>query len=252
MKTFLIFTFFLLFDLGFGQNKELIETDKYNVERIITAFKNKNIKEISSFFEYPLYRDYPIPKIKNQKEFISRFEQIFDNNLIQKITTSKIEDWNEIGWRGIALKNGIIWINSEGKIFAINYQTNFEEKLKYNLIKEDKKNIYSSLKDFENPTYKIKTEKYRIRIDELKNGKYRYTSWKSSKSESSKPDLILNNGLLEFQGSGGNHVIIFKNNDYTYKIFRNIIRTENDSDISLIIEKNNNEVLNENGDLIIN
>lgn len=64
-----------------------------------------------------------------------------------------------MGWRGIMLDNGTIWIDSdEGKIIAVNYQSDFEKKLRKELINKEKENVHVSLKTFESPTYKIKTK----------------------------------------------------------------------------------------------
>jgi hypothetical protein len=54
---------------------------------------------------------------------------------------------------------------------------------------------------------------------------------------------------LEFEGSGGNHVITFLKENYTYKIYRNIIGEENSSDITLEVEKDGEIVLKEDGKL---
>ncbi len=88
-----------------------------------------------------------------------------------------------------------------------------------------------------------------IRIDKLSDYKYRYASWKTIKIESSKPDIILNNGELEFEGSGGNHVITFSNGKYTYKIYRNIIGEDNSPDITFEVEKDGKIILTEDGTL---
>lgn len=223
-----------------------------NINYVIDLFKQKNIEDISQNVNYPLRREYPIPEIKNREQFKQRFIEVFDEVLINNIANSKLKQWSEMGWRGIMLDNGTIWIESdEGKIIAINYQSDFEKKLRKELINKEKENVHSSLKTFESPTYKIKTKKYLIRIDELENKKYRYASWKISKKESSKPDLILNNGELEFQGSGGNHVIIFTNGNYIYKVYRNILGEEDTSDITLKVEENEKTILHQDGILIL-
>ncbi|WP_313375146.1 hypothetical protein [Chishuiella sp.] len=148
------------------------------------------------------------------------------------------------------LDNGIIWIDTDGKIIAINYQSDSEKNLLEDLIKNEKQELYISIRNFAKPVYKIQTKSYLIRIDELKNGSYRYVSWKRGSLESSKPDLILENGELDFEGSGGNSVIVFTNKNYTYKIFSNIIGTEETADVSLLVEKNNNEILSQDGILL--
>jgi hypothetical protein len=223
-----------------------------SVKNVIVLFKEKNIDKISNKISFPLYREYPIPPIKDKEEFRQRFSEVFDKILIDKIANSKIEQWSEVGWRGIMLDNGVLWMaNSDGIITAVNYQSDFEKKLRKELIVKDRENLQVSLKTFENLTYKIKTKKYLIRIDELINGKYRYASWKIGEKESSKPDIIIENGDWEFEGSGGNHVITFVNGNYTYKVYRNIIGEDNSPDITLDIEKDGQTVLTEDGTLII-
>ena len=78
---------------------------------------------------------------------------------------------------------------------------------------------------------------------------YRYACWKKENPESTKPDLVLENGKIEFSGSGGNHVITFKNNIYEYKVFHNKIAASGIADITLVVEKNGKKILSEDGKL---
>lgn len=247
--SFLIITL-LIYSFGYAQDSEMNASKKARINRIISLFKQQKIADIATIISYPLKRENPIPAIKNENEFKQRFPEVFDQWLIDLIAQSKIEQWTEVGWRGIMLSNGTIWIGSdEGKITAVNYQSAFEKKLKQTLIQQQKEYIHSSLKQFKSPVYTIKTEKYLIRIDELANEKYRYASWKIGGKENLRPDIVLNNGKLDFEGSGGNHVITFTNGIYTYKIYRNIIAEKNTPDIILIVQKNNQKILIQNGTL---
>jgi hypothetical protein len=233
-------------------NDELKDYEIDSIKAVIALFKEKDIDRISNKISYPLYRQYPIPPIKDKEELKKRFSEVFDQILIDKIANSKISQWSEVGWRGIMLDNGDLWIaNSDGVITTVNYQSDFEKKLRTNLISRDKDNLHVSLKTFQSPVYKIETNKYLIRIDELPNNKYRYASWKVDEKETSKPDIILNNGQWEHLGSGGNHVITFENGIYTYKVYRNIMGEDNSPDITLEIEKNEEIVLTTDGTLII-
>jgi hypothetical protein len=251
MKFKLLFLILLVSKIGYSQSEKLDDYKIDNIKNVIALFKQKNIDKISNIISFPLRREYPIPSIKNKNEFRQRFSQVFDKTLVDKIVNSKIKQWSEVGWRGIMLDNGIVWIESyDGKITAVNYQSDFEKKLRIDLIAKEKENLHISLKTFKIPTYKIKTKNYLIRIDELSNYKYRYASWKINKIESSKPDIILNNGELEFQGSGGNHVITFSNGNYTYKVYRNIIGEDNSPDITFEVEKDGKIILTEDGTLI--
>lgn len=94
------------------------------------------------------------------------------------------------------------------------------------------------------------TKSYLIRIDELSNGKYRYASWKSGKKESTKPDLILTNGEIRMEGSGGNHTITFKKGEFSYIIYRGIIGEKDAPEIDLTVEQNNKVILQQDGKLI--
>lgn len=233
-------------------NEKLEDNEIDGINNVIAFFKEKNIDKISSIISFPLYRQYPIPPIKTKKEFKQRFSEVFDQVLIEKITNSKIEQWSEVGRRGIMLDNGVLWMaNSDGIITTVNYQSDFEKTLRKDLIAKQKENIHNSLKTFESPTYKIKTKNYLIRIDELTNYKYRYSSWKIDEVESSKPDIIVNEGEIEYLGSGGNSVITFSIGDYTYKIYRNIIGEDDSPDITLEVEKKGKMLLTEDGKLII-
>lgn len=250
MKHILVFILLFLSLFYFGQDKQLAGEDKQNVENIIRAFGTNDISKISKLLVYPIEREYPIPPIKNESAFIKNFNHIFDEALVNDIKKSTLDDWQQVGWRGVSFKNGVLWINSEGKIIRINYQSQFEKNQHQQLINQEKKNIYPSLKVFKNAVYKIKIHSYTIRIDELDNGNYRYASWKRNKSEDSKPDLVLNNGVLKFEGSGGNHTITFKNKLFTYTIYRNVLGTSETPEINLIVEKNGRRILSEDGTLI--
>ena len=236
----------------FGSNDELKDYEVDSIKALINLFKEKDIVRISNKIGYPLNRDYPIPPIKDRKEFSKRFNEIFDQTLIDKIVNSKITQWSEVGWRGIMLNNGELWMsNSDGVITAINYQSDYETNLITRMIAKEKNMLHTSLKTFQSPIYKIKTNKYLIRIDKLTDNQYRYASWKVDKKETTKPDLVLNNGQWEQQGTGGNHVIYFVNGIYTYKVYRNILMGEDSlPDITLEIEKNRKIILITDGTLI--
>ncbi len=222
-----------------------------SITALISLFRERNIDKISNKIIFPLRRAYPVPSIKNQEEFKRRFNEVFDKTLIERIAHSKPEQWSDVGWRGIMLDDGVLWISEDdGMITAVNYQSDFEKKRRTELILTEKRNLHASLKNFESPAYRIKTDSYLIRIDELTANKYRYASWKTGENESSEPDIVLKNGKLEFQGSGGNHMITFVNGNYLYKVYRNIIGEENRPEITLIIEKDGEIILTQDGTLI--
>lgn len=251
MKFRLLVLILLITKIGYSQSEKLDDYKTANINNIIALFRQKNIDSISSVINFPLQREYPILNIKNKKEFKQRFNDVFDKTLIDNIAKSKTNQWEEVGCQGIMLDYGIVWIDgSEGKIIAINYQSNFEKQLKKDLIAKQKKVLYKTLKVFKSPLYKIKTINYLIRIDKISDYEYRYASWKIGEQESSKPDLILNNGVLEVLGSGGNSVITFSKGNYTYRAYRNYTGEDNSADITLEVEKDKQIILTQDGTLI--
>lgn len=234
------------------QTPGLEDSQADDIKSVIAIFKTGDPDKIAGKINFPLNRAYPIPPIRDKEEFERRFGEVFDQVLIDKIANSKMKQWSEMGWRGIMFENGILWMsNSDGVITAVNYQSDFEKKLRQDLIAKDKQNLHASLKTFENPVYKIMTKNYLIRIDELTDSRYRYASWKITEKESSKPDIILDNGESEADGNGGNHVITFSKDHYTYKIYRNIMGAEDSPEVTLEVEKDGKLILTEEGKLIM-
>jgi len=189
-----------------GQNSELKKEQIQSIQKLINTFKTKNKTKISDLIYYPLRREYPLKDVKDKNDFIQRFDDIFDKGFIDHVAKSKTSDWSEVGWRGIMLDNGTLWIDDDGKIMTVNYQSLKEKQLLANAIQADKNQLPKSLQNFDKPLYLIFTKNYKIRIDEKSEGIYRYAAWKI-KNQKSEPDIIIENGVLEFQGSGGNHTI---------------------------------------------
>jgi hypothetical protein len=105
--------------------------------------------------------------------------------------------------------------------------------------------LHISIQNFKKPSSIIETEKFKIRIDELNNGTYRYCSWSFKKAMSEKPDIIINGGKIEFDGSGGNHTYSFKNKEYTYEVGITVLGDGSEYDANLIIFKEEKEILNQ-------
>ncbi|MCZ4320239.1 hypothetical protein O4H26_14695 [Aequorivita viscosa] len=251
MKFKFLFLIVLAVQIGYAQSEPLTAEKAASVNKVIALFKAKNIDEIAKTVKYPLNREYPVPNIKNENEFKRRFDEVFDETLINLIANSKTTDWDEVGWRGIMLGSGEVWLDSEsGKIKAINYESAAEANHKEALISYEQEHIHSSLKTFESPTYRIETKNYLIRIDYLGEGKYRYASWKAGAGEASKPDLVLKNGVFEASGSGGNHAISFKSGNYAYIIHRTVIGHGDEPEVALEVQKDGKAILNQAGTLI--
>jgi hypothetical protein len=229
-----------------GQNSELKKEQIQSIQKLVNSFKANNKTKIANVISYPLRREYPLKDVEDKNDFLQRFDDIFDRLFIERVAKSKISDWSEVGWRGIMLDNGTLWIDNYGKIMRVNYQSSKEKQLLANAIQADKSQLPKSLQNFEKPLYLLFTKIYKIRIDEKSEGILRYAAWKIKKQKS-EPDIIIENGVLEFQGSGGNHTITFKNDGYTYTVSINELGTEETTDATLAVSKQEKTMLTESG-----
>jgi hypothetical protein len=93
--------------------------------------------------------------------------------------------------------------------------------------------LHSSIATFLRNKLEFETEKSHVRIDEMKNGQYRYTSWSKDKSMADKPDLIIVYGYLT-------NGYVFYNEGDCY-----IIRNEEYNNQLIIKQGDKEEVLNE-------
>jgi hypothetical protein len=214
------------------------------VKRFIKVMESKNRNAIANLVAYPLLREVPLPPIDTHAQFLERFDEVFDQELLTAISSSSVvDDWAEVGWRGIMFKNGRLWLDTNGKISAINYQTEKEKGYRARLIESEKLNIHASLKHYLEPVLEWKTKEYRIRIDRTGKDRYRYAVWPIKKATSEKPDLILDNGKLFFDGSGGNHHYDFKSGVVVYRCSVNRLGTDDTPPGDLEVLKNNKVML---------
>jgi hypothetical protein len=246
MKSIFILIAFVIATTAFGQDGELKKEEIQAIQKTINTFKTKDKTKIADLIYYPLSREYPLKDVQNKNDFIKRFDDIFDKEFLDKVIKSKINNWSRLGWRGIMFDDGNIWIGDDGKIITVNYQSTKEKQLLANAIQVDKNQLPTSLQDFQKPTYLIFTKNYKIRVDEKMEGIYRYAAWKI-KNPKSEPDVIIENGVRDFQGSGGNEIITFKNNGYTYLVSVNKIGTGNEPDATLEVLKQDKRILIEDG-----
>lgn len=202
------------------KNDEPSSTPDYVLvaKEFIELIKKDNKKRIAEKVLYPIRRKAPLSDIENKKQFVKFFDELFEAELLEEIKQSDPNiDWDDVGSRGVMYKSGQLWLDFDGQLFAINAENKLAKTKRDKLIEEDKQQLHASLLDFAEPTLTFKTEKFLVRIDETDQGIYRYASWSSDKIMSDTPDLILQNGELIFEGSGGNHKYVFNNQAYVYE-----------------------------------
>lgn len=198
--------------------------EKYElVNNLKTAFATGDAETIANYIEYPLYRSEPLYSIKDKRELIRKFNQIFEKNHIDEIANSSIEkEWSVMGYKGIMFRNGLVWLNSEGKIISWGYIGNIEKAM----LQSDKNRLHSSIQEYDKNVLSIDTQKFHIRIDEIAFLSYRYTAWKKGKRLSQKPDVVFYGGVRIYEGSAGNGYFLFKNGSYEYRVTRTLLYGE--------------------------
>lgn len=233
----------------FGQ--EMTKQDQKVVSNFIATIKYQKQDNLLNKVSFPFSREYPIPEIKDKQEFLNRYNEIFDDSLTEMIINSQpAKDWSAVGSHGIMLSNGEVWLDYDGGLLAVNYQSKAERKEKEKLIGIAKHHLYKSLRKFEQPICVLEAKKYRIRIDDLGKGNYRYASWSLKNKMSDKPDIVIAKGKYIPQGSGGNHSYKFKDDDYVYNCDIMVIGRDDTPPAALTIYKGSTEILSQQAKII--
>jgi hypothetical protein len=201
---------------AFGQKmtKEQLEV----VTDFIDCVKHKKMERLTSKISFPFDREYPLPPVKDRQDFLTRYNEIFDQHLINLITSSNPDkDWSEMGWRGIMLLDGEVWLDYDGRLISINYQSDFEKNKREQLIETEKSALHVSIRNFKQPVHVLETANYKLRIDDMGDQNYRFAVWKIQSKMIDKPDFVIEGGEYKPDGSGGNHRFEFHRKDYTYE-----------------------------------
>jgi hypothetical protein len=225
------------------------DNDKKKVAYFIELIRTQQISKLAEHVYYPLKREYPIPAIKNKQEFIKRYKQIFDASLERVIIHSDpAKDWSKVGWRGIMLLQGELWI--DGRLISVNHQSVEEKHLRDKLIADDKSGLPVTLRNYRTPVLYMETSKFLIRIDEMEGGKYRYASWSRPSDKKGEPDLTIENGTWTPEGSGGNHYYRFTSGDYQYNCIINVISELGGPPAELTVTKSGRQILKQMSTLL--
>ncbi|KUJ53462.1 hypothetical protein [Chryseobacterium sp. JAH] len=90
----------------------------------------------------------------------------------------------------------------------------------------------------------IKTKKFKIKIDKQPNGNYLYQSWGANTKISAKPSMIISDGDVIPDGSGGNYYFEFNNNGTLYQVWRNYLtNSTKKAPYTLVVIDSNGETI---------
>jgi len=100
----------------------------------------------------------------------------------------------------------------------------------------------------------VKTKKFKIKLDLQPNGQYLYQSWNANAKVTSKPSMIISNGDLIPDGTGGNYYYEFSNDGYTYQVWRNYLTASaNKAPYTLVVmDQNGKTIANQDGWVVKN
>lgn len=212
MNKFIVFLLLGLSTTLHAQSNDLSQATVLQIQDLIALFQSSDKEAIAMKIDYPLARHYPIPSIENEKEFLVRFDQVFDADFMAQIAESDLSQWSTVGWRGTMFDNGALWLTEDGRIRVINHSLAFEESWRQKLIAQDKKRLYTSVQQFKEPIAYIISVGKIIRIDELKDSSYRMSYWNINQNLSEKPEEIIGQGTLFTEGSMANQYVVFPKN----------------------------------------
>jgi len=100
----------------------------------------------------------------------------------------------------------------------------------------------------------IKTKKFKVRIDKQPNGNYLYQSWGANTKITAKPAMIISNGELIPDGSGGNYYFEFNNNGTIYQVWRNYLTASAKKApyTLVVIDQNGKTIVNQDAQIVKN
>jgi|WetSurMetagenome_2_1015567.scaffolds.fasta_scaffold258519_1 hypothetical protein len=191
------------------------------INKIVDLIKNDNFSQLSEVIRFPIKRPNPVPDIENKESFLRYCPTLFDDNFKQKLINAKFTPDNTISRDDdFGLLYGYIWLNKNGEIIALNYNSDKELLTQKKLTDETRSLIHPSVKNWKKNMMVCKSDKFIIRIDLMDDLTLRYASWSIPKSISDKPDLVLFNGTEEFHGTRGGVTYTFQNSKWKYVIDR--------------------------------
>lgn len=222
------------------------------VTRFMRTFRYGEREDLADHIRFPLQRGYPIPPIERD-EFLSRYEEVFDKEVTTFISDSSPKDWRVDAYN-VALRDRERSIGVSLEYYAVpgtvvrwitlsEHEWDERERLlqlRDTLRVIERSQLHESLHEYQSPVLEWKTASYRVRVDRLDNGEYRYAAWNSVEYHFEEPDLIIDGGRHYFAsprpggvpwdtllcgadatklgGYAGGEVYGFANSQYLYEV----------------------------------
>ncbi len=185
--------------------------------------KEMKIDSLATFFQYPIRRQYPTRDIMNQKEFIERYEEIFDKEFRNKIINNP-DDWGLVNWRGYMYDLGDLWIeDGDNEIYAVNVYSKLGEERLIQDIKSERSHLHESIKVHATDpicSFVTKNGEWYGRIDNISpvdNINAQISLYKSTTPIDCAPDFMVL-GREEVQGTACNLFYTFQGGSFSFEV----------------------------------
>ena len=194
-KTTLISLAFICIFAVTSYARELTMNEKAAIANLKDNIRNGRVDSVAEQVEYPQCRSaFPEYIISTKDEFKNNYDLVFDE---QQIETFLSSDWsyhyglliNDAGFTGHFDDDGVLVLDhiplSDTEWTHVEY-----------LVKKSRATLHPSVRDFQQPVLLLTAGKYQVRIDAMREGKFRYTCWDKGADQSAKPALVLYDGEL--------------------------------------------------------
>jgi hypothetical protein len=222
-----------------GENDSTVTNPKerwqLQLDTIIQLVTEDRVADLAARVHYPLRRENPIPDIMDANDFMAYYPMLFDSVFKAKLTSTEFDSSNTIHrYLQVGIFLGDLWMNEEGEIIAINYRSAAEIAYGDSLHTAAIKGVHPSVKPWEDNIYVCQAENRLVRVDRMADGVLRFVLWSGGKDSKAEPDLILYDGIAEFQGTMGGVTYTFALQDQRY-IVDKVSMAESDEDVGLFL-----------------
>ncbi|MCH1917911.1 hypothetical protein L9G15_00525 [Shewanella sp. A3A] len=200
-------------------------------QQVLAWIQANDVAALADSVNYPVTigGSEPEVSIHDADEFTRYFPHLFTETLRQQLRDSTQPS---ITWRGARVADGALWLTDicdddqcQQVTVAITsfyspefYQQPFGRQAQQRLQQRMAADLPEELLPIKQNNLLWQTKNYLVRVDTLTDGQLRYAVWSAGNAMNSKPDLVLHNGEMHYDGSGGNYYYLFANGKYVYRL----------------------------------
>lgn len=200
-------------------------------QQVLALVQANDVAALADIVNYPVTigGSEPEVSIHDADEFKRYFPHLF-NDAFRHQLQANVQP--SITWRGARVANGALWLTDicdddqcQQVTVAITsfyspefYQQPFGRQAQQQLQQRMAADLAEDLLPIKQNNLLWQTKDYLVRVDTLMDGQLRYAVWPVTAAMSSKPDLVLQNGKMHYDGNGGNYYYQFTNGKYVYRL----------------------------------